>query len=170
MSTTTQPPKPKRRWYQFSLLTLLVALTLACVGFALLQLTLNPNSTEVRNSSGVPIDDVRLELSYTDYYTGHRFIERGVSLQAGESTVLWHSMNDSFAELRFTLGETQHQHEAYLDLWTGQRWLFDIQPDGTVKEGYEHGMLFGGFAHTFCYAIASLAFFAFALAYLFVGR
>ena len=34
MSTTTQPPKPKRRWYQFSLRTLLVVMTLACVAFA----------------------------------------------------------------------------------------------------------------------------------------
>ena len=31
MSTTTQPPKPKRRWYQFSLLTLLVVMTLFTV-------------------------------------------------------------------------------------------------------------------------------------------
>jgi len=31
MSTTTQPPKPKRRWCQFSLRTLLVVMTLFCV-------------------------------------------------------------------------------------------------------------------------------------------
>jgi hypothetical protein len=29
-----QPPKPTRRWYQFSLMTLLVVMTLLCVGFA----------------------------------------------------------------------------------------------------------------------------------------
>ena len=34
MSTTTQPPKPKRRWYQFSLLTLLVVMVVSCFGFA----------------------------------------------------------------------------------------------------------------------------------------
>ena len=34
MSTTTQPPKPKRRWYQFSLLTLLVVMVLSCFVFA----------------------------------------------------------------------------------------------------------------------------------------
>ena len=33
MSTTTQPPNPKRRWYQFSLLTLLVVMTVATVAF-----------------------------------------------------------------------------------------------------------------------------------------
>ena len=33
MSTTTQPPKPKRRWYQFSLKTLLVVMTVAIVAF-----------------------------------------------------------------------------------------------------------------------------------------
>jgi len=33
MSTTTQPPKPKRRWYQFSLLTALVVMTLFTVAF-----------------------------------------------------------------------------------------------------------------------------------------
>ena len=33
MSTITQPPKPKRRWYQFSLLTLLVVMTVAIVAF-----------------------------------------------------------------------------------------------------------------------------------------
>ena len=31
MSPTAQPPKPKRRWYQFSLKTLLVVVTLFCV-------------------------------------------------------------------------------------------------------------------------------------------
>ncbi len=33
MSTTTQPPKPKRRWYQFSLKTLLIVMTVATVAF-----------------------------------------------------------------------------------------------------------------------------------------
>ena len=33
MSTTTQPPKPKRRWYQFSLKTLLIVVTVATVAF-----------------------------------------------------------------------------------------------------------------------------------------
>ena len=31
MSTTTQPPKPKRRWYQFSMRTLLVVVVVFCV-------------------------------------------------------------------------------------------------------------------------------------------
>ena len=34
MTTTTQPTKPKRRWYQFSLLTLLIVTTLLCLAFA----------------------------------------------------------------------------------------------------------------------------------------
>ena len=34
MSTTTQSPKTKRRWYQFSLKTLLVVVSLSCFGFA----------------------------------------------------------------------------------------------------------------------------------------
>ena len=34
MPTTTQPPKPKRRWYQFSLRTLLVVMAVSCVAFA----------------------------------------------------------------------------------------------------------------------------------------
>ena len=33
MSTTTQSPKPKRRWYQFSLRTLLVVITVVIVAF-----------------------------------------------------------------------------------------------------------------------------------------
>jgi len=33
MSTIAQPPKPKRRWYPFSLLTLLVVMTVATVAF-----------------------------------------------------------------------------------------------------------------------------------------
>ena len=32
--STTQPPKPKRRWYQFSLRTLLVVMLVSCIGFA----------------------------------------------------------------------------------------------------------------------------------------
>ena len=34
MSTITQPPKLKRRWYQFSLKTLLIVISVMCVGFA----------------------------------------------------------------------------------------------------------------------------------------
>ena len=34
MSTTTQPPKPKRRWCRFSLRTLLVVMLVSCFGFA----------------------------------------------------------------------------------------------------------------------------------------
>jgi len=34
MPTTTQPPKPKRRWYQFSLKTLLVVMFVSCIVFA----------------------------------------------------------------------------------------------------------------------------------------
>ncbi len=34
MFTTTQPPKPKRRWYQFSLKTLLVVMLVSCFAFA----------------------------------------------------------------------------------------------------------------------------------------
>ena len=36
MSTTTQPPKPKRRWLRFSLMTLLVVVMVACLGFAVI--------------------------------------------------------------------------------------------------------------------------------------
>jgi len=31
MSTTTQPPKPRRRWYQFSLRSLLIAIAMFAV-------------------------------------------------------------------------------------------------------------------------------------------
>ena len=34
MSTTTQPPKPKRRWYQFGLRTLLLVMLVSCFAFA----------------------------------------------------------------------------------------------------------------------------------------
>ena len=37
MSTTTQSPKPKRRWYQFSLKTLLVVMTVTCVWLAIIS-------------------------------------------------------------------------------------------------------------------------------------
>jgi len=33
MSESTQPPNPKRRWYQFSMRTLLILVMLSCLGF-----------------------------------------------------------------------------------------------------------------------------------------
>ena len=35
-------------------------------------------------------------------------------------------------------GQEYEHVEDYIDLWTGEGWVFDIQPDGTVASGYDY--------------------------------
>jgi hypothetical protein len=60
-------------------------------------------------------------------------------LAAGSSATFKHGLNDSRAHLTFQVKGSQHSFDAhFIDLWRGEGWVFEIQPDGTVKQGYEH--------------------------------
>ena len=50
-----------------------------------------------------------------------------------------HRFHHPRGALAFTLRGSKRETKRFsLDLWTGEGWIFEIQPDGSVKEGYDH--------------------------------
>ena len=111
------------------------------IGFGLVAhvLTARPNRTIVRNSSGATLDDVHLTIRSLD---GARTIEKHVrSLGPSRAITVRHGMNDSSIDLVFGKGGKEHTSSVpYVDLWRGESWILDVQPDGTVRSGYESTM------------------------------
>lgn len=108
-------------------------LVLACGLFFLGR----PERTEIRNLSGLTITNVVLELR--DYRSDWSVIKRKTSLKPGASLRVRHSHTDIKAVVTFAIaGRAFRDEEGYIDLWTGEGWRFDIQPDGKVVAGYDY--------------------------------
>ncbi len=105
-------------------------------GYGIYRLCL-PNRAIVRNSSGVAVSSVVLILRDLD---GGWSLQKTIpSLQPGENITVRHGKNDTSAELRYGIRGTSREHrEAYIDLWRGEGWVFDVQSNGTVKSGYDY--------------------------------
>jgi len=118
------------RWLAVVLLLVLVA-----VGSLFVFRRVNER-TEIRNSSGQTITNVVLELC--DIQTAWSVTKSVRALGPGESVRVYHTHRDTKAVVTFALAGRKLRHdEAYIDLWTGEGWRFDIQPDGTVASGYD---------------------------------
>jgi len=103
------------------------------LGLALWRVVMN-HCVEVRNSSGVLVKNLALELHHGDW----RLRKEVAALQSGESVRVRHSQNDTAGHLSFEMGGKQFKHsEPIIDLWTGEGLRLDIQPDGTVKSESE---------------------------------
>jgi len=94
------------------------------------------NRAIVRNSSGVPVSSIVLVLRNLD---GTWSVDKTAArLPPGETITVRHGKNDTNAELRHVIRGALHAHrEACIGLWRGEGWVFDIQPDGTMKSGYD---------------------------------
>ncbi len=96
----------------------------------------SPNRALVRNSSGVGIHQVRLELR--DLQDKPFLDERIGDLLPGQQVIFQHQQNASKAHLTFLLeGKIHEFDEPYIDLWTGEGWLFDVLPGGEIRTGYD---------------------------------
>jgi len=94
------------------------------------------NRTIVRNSTGTRINAVQLHVQ--DYGGTKTFSRNAEFLASGDSMVLRHDLNDFSVKLTYTLGGVSQKHvEDYVDLWSGQGWLIDVQPGGKIQSGYE---------------------------------
>jgi hypothetical protein len=91
----------------------------------------------VRNSTGAEMTDINLILQRhggTDSLS-----KSAVSLPDGESLVVEHSMLDLSVQLSYRIAGASYEHcEAYVDLWAGEGWLLDVQPDGTVRSRHDY--------------------------------
>jgi hypothetical protein len=94
------------------------------------------NRIVIRNYSDVEVRNIRIILAYT----GSAPLTRSVaSLPSGQAHVVHHHFHDSRASLEFEWGTQSKSLEVpYIDLWTGEGWVFEIQPDGSVKQGYDY--------------------------------
>jgi len=112
-----------------------LALTLL-IGVAYFYLRAS-NRAFVQNCCPSNLRDIELVLR--DATTGAEFVRRRIAcLHPGQSALLRHRHNDLRAALRFNLaGHTYVYAQHYIDLWTGEGWIFAIQPDGRVLTGYE---------------------------------
>lgn len=119
-------------------LVILVALAaLAAVVGVMAMLLRWPNRAIVRNDCHHELQDVELVLR--DHTDGCEVARKRIArLRSGKSAVLRHGRNDFSADLRFTLsGRAYSYTQPYIDLWTGEGWIFAIQSDGQVLTGYE---------------------------------
>jgi hypothetical protein len=93
--------------------------------------------TDIRNLSGQTVTDVVLEIR--DHQTAWPLTKRAPSLRPGESLRVRHTHRDTKAIVTFAVAGRSFRHDgAYIDLWTGEGWRFDIQSDGTVMSGYDY--------------------------------
>lgn len=102
--------------------------------FILLPALLWPNRVMIRNASGQQLENVRLVLSDLN---GNTILTRDVAhLGPDSSIVCRHDYNDFGAELRFVLANGEYRFDKPLiDLWRGEGYVFEIQPDGSVEAG-----------------------------------
>jgi len=118
---------------RLGLVSLLTAFFIAVVVHSLIY----PNRVLIRNSSGARVQDVKLVLRAKD---GDWTMSRRMSnLSPGETVAFRHGEHDTSAALEFRIGDRTYEYEeGYIDLWTGEGWVFDIQSDGTVRGSYDH--------------------------------
>ena len=95
----------------------------------------SPHRTILRNFSGDEITNVCLSVQNLD---GTKSISRNAErIGEGESLVLRHGLNDSRVKVSFCRAGNEHTYaEDYVDLWTGEGWLLDVTPDGSIQSGY----------------------------------
>jgi hypothetical protein len=124
-----------KRASKIEIVAVAVLLVLATIGGFLL--THFSDHTDIRNLSGQTVTDVVLQLR--DHQTDWAITKRVASLKPGESLRVRHSHNDTRAVVEFAIaGRSIRHEEGYIDLWTGEGWCFDIQPDGSVTSGYDY--------------------------------
>ena len=118
-----------------AILGVIAACVLAAIGVFLGWLE-SPNRTILRNSSGAEITNVSLSVHSLDgAVTVSREVKR---IGPDESLVLRHGLNDPRVKVSFRLRGKGHEYaENYVDLWTGEGWVLDVFPDGSIHSGYQ---------------------------------
>lgn len=90
------------------------------------------NRTILRNSSGKDITDVHLLVQSLD--DADEASAEAARIATGETLVIRHGMNDSRISLTFRLAESPRDYnEPYVELRTGEAWLMEVFPDGSVR-------------------------------------
>lgn len=114
-----------------------IVLTVVAAGGAAAGRMRFSNRFVLRNASGTTLGEIHVVARHLD---GRVAIDRTlVSLAAGSSTTIRHALNDSRVTLDFQmLGALRHLDLGYIDLWKGEGWVMEVQPDGSVQQGYDY--------------------------------
>lgn len=96
------------------------------------------NRAIVRNDCSNELRDIELVLR--DYTDGTEFARKQIArLRPGESVRLRHGRTDLIADLRFKLADRAYSYtQPHIDLWMGEGWIFAVQSDGRVLNGYDY--------------------------------
>lgn len=93
-------------------------------------------SVALRNRGTETIESVWMVL---DYHGIEGTEQRWDELGAGEERAIRPKKKDLTVSLSYVLNGRKHTHEEGVDLWTGETFAFEVQPDGTVRSGYDYG-------------------------------
>ena len=113
-------------------LYLLYCLAVA-IGFSLAR---GPTQVAVRNRTGEILEKVQIVL---DNWDNAPTVESIGRLEPGEERITRPEKLDFSARLSFVLGGRELRHQKSVDLWNGETYAFEVQPDGTVRSGYDYG-------------------------------
>ena len=137
-SSETEQPKAAQRWGTI-LVVAVVVLALALVAYKMLPLvffSLAKTQIVIRNGADTTLIDVEIVLDDVGNKTSTT--KNLAQLRPGEERAL-RAGQDTSVRITFVLDGARHVHKEFVDLWTGETYAFEIQPDGSVSSGYDHG-------------------------------
>jgi len=135
-SSETEHPKAARRLGTTLAVAAVVVLVLALVAYKMLPFVffaLAKTQIVIRNGTDTTLADVEIVLDDSNGKgTTTRIIEQ---LKPGEERAL-RAGTDTSVRISFVLAGTRHVHKESVDLFRGETYAFEIQPDGSVSSGH----------------------------------
>ena len=100
----------------------------------ILKLLLYSNKIILKNSSNDKIFDIRLNLqSLNGKWSENLSID---VLDHGDKFVFRHNQNDLRVKFNYVIKDKIYFEEKYIDLWSGEGYMFEIQTDGSIISGH----------------------------------
>ena len=135
-SSETEHPKAARRLGPTLAVAAVVVLALVVVAYIMFPVVffaLAKTQIVIRNGTDTMLADVKIVL----YDAGSKSSTTKIleQLKPGEERAI-RVGTDTSVSISFVLDDTKHGHKEYVDLWTGETYAFEIQPDGSVRSGY----------------------------------
>ena|GEM_PF-6822694 len=135
-SSETEHPKAARRLGPTLAVAAVVVLALVVVAYIMFPVVffaLAKTQIVIRNGTDTMLADVKIVL----YDAGSKSSTTKIleQLKPGEERAI-RVGTDTSVSISFVLDGTNHGHKEYVDLWTGETYAFEIQPDGSVRSGY----------------------------------
>jgi hypothetical protein len=130
-------PPLRERLQRLPIIGVCAALVIVIASVIVVALQLFPSHrVVVRNTGSSDVRNIQLTLQHLD--GGVILLEYVARLAPGGEVVFRHRANDLSARLTFTIGGRKFAcSEPYIDLWTGEGWVYAIDSAGSVRSGYE---------------------------------